>query len=96
MSAEQKAAQGFEWKIKVECDSFAKDIKKIDADENFESDQTLEQLRKELSEKFIFLSQKLKWFRQQIAQCESKKEKFAGELYHLYMQWFHMSVVHDK
>ena len=39
---------------KAECDSFAKDIKKIDTDENLESDQTLEQQRKELSEKLIF------------------------------------------
>ena len=48
VSAEQQAAQGFESKIRAECDSFAKDIKKIDADENFESDQTLEKQRKEL------------------------------------------------
>ena len=54
VSAEQQAAQGFESKIKAECDGFAKDIKKIDADENFESDETLEQQRKELSEKLIF------------------------------------------
>ena len=31
VSAEQQAAQGFEWKIKAECDSFAEHIKKIDA-----------------------------------------------------------------
>ena len=54
VSAEQQAAQGFESKIKAECDSFAKDIKKIDADENSECDETLEQQRKELSEKLIF------------------------------------------
>ena len=60
VSAEQEATQGFKSKIKAECDSFAKDIEKIDADENFESDQTLEQQRKELSEKFIFSWQKLK------------------------------------
>ena len=35
VSAEQQATQGFELKIKVECDSFAKHIKKIDAEENF-------------------------------------------------------------
>ena len=29
LSAEQQAAQGFESKIKEDCDSFAKDIKKI-------------------------------------------------------------------
>ena len=80
----------------MECDSFAEHIKKIDAEENFESDQTLEQQRKELSEKLIFSWQKLKCFRERIAECESKKEKIAGELHHLYMQWFHMSVVHDK
>ena len=28
VSVEQQAAYGFEWKIKVECDSFAEDIKK--------------------------------------------------------------------
>ena len=70
--------------------------KKIDAEENFESDQTLQQQRKELSEKLIFSWQKLKWFREWIAECESKKEKIAGELHHLYMQWLHMNVIHDK
>ena len=54
LSAEQQAAQGFELKIKEDCDNFAKDIKKIDAEENFDSDQTLQQQRKELSEKLIF------------------------------------------
>ena len=54
LSAEQQAAQGFELKKKEDCDSFAKDIKRIDAEENFESDQTLQQQRKELSEKLIF------------------------------------------
>ena len=54
VSAEQQAAQGFELKIKADCDSFAKHIKKIDAEEYFESDQTLQQQRKELSEKLIF------------------------------------------
>ena len=96
MSAEQQAAQGFELKIKVECDSFAEEIKKIDADENFGSDETIEQQRKELSEKLIFSWQKLKLFREQIAECESKKEKIAGELHQLSMQQLHMSVVHDK
>ena len=43
VAAKQHAAQGFEPKIKEECDSFAKDIKKIDADENAESDETLMQ-----------------------------------------------------
>ena len=88
MSAEQQAAQGFESKIKAECDSFAKHIKKIDAEENFEFDQTLEQQRKELSENLIFSRQKLKWFRERIAECESKKEKIAGELHHLYIRGF--------
>ena len=46
VSAEQQAAQGFKSKIKAECDSFAEHIKKIDAEENFESDQTLQQQRK--------------------------------------------------
>ena len=96
VSAEQQAAQGFESKIKVECDSFAEHIKKIDAEENFESDETLEQQRKELSEKLIFSWQKLKWFREWIEECESKKEKIVGELHHLYMQQVHMSVIHDK
>ena len=96
LSAEQQAAQGFESKIKEDCDSFAKDIKKIDTEENFESDQTLQQQRKELSEKLIFSWQKLKWFREWIAECETKKEKIAGELHHLYIQRFHMNVIHDK
>ena len=55
VSAEQQAAQGFESKRKEDCDSFAKDIKKIDAEENFESDQTLQQQRKKLSEKIDIL-----------------------------------------
>ena len=71
LSAEQQGAQGFKSKIKEDCDSFAKDIKKIDAEENFESDQTLQQQRKELSEKLIFSWQKLKWFRESIAECET-------------------------
>ena len=96
VSAEQQAAQGFKSKIKAGCDSFAEHIKKIDIEENFESDQTLQQQRKELSEKLIFSWQKLKWFRERIAECESKKEKIAGELHHLYMQWLHMSVIRDK
>ena len=58
LSAEQKAAQGFESKIKAECDSFAEDIK-IDADENFESDETLGQYWKELLENLIFSWQKV-------------------------------------
>ena len=51
---------------------------------------------KDITEKLIFSWQKFKWFREQIAECETKKEKIAGELYHLYMQRFHMNVVHDK
>ena len=96
VSAEQQAAQGLESKIKADCDSFAKDIKKIDAEEIFESDQTLQQQGKELSEKLIFSWQKLKWFRERIAECESKKEKIIGELHPLYMQRLHVNVVHDK
>ena len=78
LSAEQQAAEVFESKIKEDCDSFAKDIKKIDAEENFESDQTLQQQRKGLSEKLIFSWQKLKWFREPIAECETKKVKMQG------------------
>ena len=95
VSAEQQAAQGFKSKIKVKCDSFAEHIKKIDAEENFQSDET-EQHRKELSEKLIFSWQKLKWFRERIEELETKKEKIAGEKHHLYMQCFHMRVIHDK
>ena len=43
VSAEQQAAEGFELKIKTECDIFVEHIKKIDAEENFECDETLEQ-----------------------------------------------------
>ena len=96
LSAKQQAAQGFAGKIKKDCDSFAKDITKIDTEENFESDQTLQHQRKELSEKLIFSWQKLKWFRERKAECETKKEKIAGELHHLYIQWFHMNVIHDN
>ena len=45
VSAEQQAAQGFETKIKAECDIFAENIIKMDAEENFQSDET-EQHRK--------------------------------------------------
>ena len=96
VAAEQHSAQGFEPKIKEECDSFAEDIKKIDADENAESDETLMQKRKELSEKLIFTWGKLKWFREKIAECESCKQQIAGELHKLYMQRLHISVVHNK
>ena len=72
------------------------DIKKIDADENFESDQTLQQQRKELTDKLIFMWQKLKFFRDKIAECETKKKEIAGELHKLYMHQLHISVVHNK
>ena len=96
VAAEQHSAQAFEPKIKEECDSFAEDIKKIDADENAESDETLMQKRKELCEKLIFTWGKLKWFREKIAECESRKQQITGELHKLYMQRLHVSVVHNK
>ena len=88
------ASKGFEPEIKTDCD-IVKDMKKIDADENFESHETLQQQRKELSDKLIFTWQKLKFFRENITECESKKE-IAGELPKLYMQCLHISVVHNK
>ena len=36
------------------------------------------------------------WFRERIAECETKNEKIAGELHHLYIQRLHMNVIHDK
>ena len=96
LDAEQTAAKGFEPKIKADCDNIVEDIKKIDADENFESDQTLQQQRKELTDKLIFMWQKLKFFRDKIAECETKKKEIAGELHKLYMHRIHISVVHNK
>ena len=95
LSAEQQASQGFESKIKEDCDSFAKDIKKIEAEENFESDQTLQQQRKELSEKLIFSWQKLKWFRKQQSVKLKKRKNCRGTASPLYTH-FHMNVIHDK
>ena len=96
LDAEQTVAKGFEPKIKADCDNIVEDIKKIDADENFESDQTLQQQRKELTDKLIFMWQKLKFFRDKIAECETKKTIIAGELHKLYMNRLHISVVHNK
>ena len=75
LDAEQTAAKGFEAKIKTDCDNIVEDIKKLDAHQNFESDETLQQQRKELSDKLIFTWQKLKWFGENIAECESKKKR---------------------
>ena len=96
LDAEQMAAKGFEAKIKTDCDNIVEDIKKLDAHQNFESDETLQQQRKELSDKLIFMWQKLKWFGENIAECESEKKEIAGELHILYMQRLHISVVHNK
>ena len=79
LDAEKMAAKGFEAEIKTDCDNIKdiniKDIKKLDAHQNFESDETLQQQRKELSDKLIFMWQKLKWFGENITECESKKKR---------------------
>ena len=46
----------------MECDGYAEKIKEIDANEDFDSSETLEEERKQLSEKLVFRFGKLKWF----------------------------------
>lgn len=95
VAAEQEAAKGYEEKIKAECDGLAENMKKIDADENFDSNETLQEERKQLSEKLVFTWGKLKWFRDKIGECQSKKEEIAQELHKLYMQRLHIHEVHN-
>ena len=59
VSPEQQAAQGFELKIKADCDGFAQHIKKIDAEENIESDQTLQWAEERIVEKIDILMAKI-------------------------------------
>ena len=61
-AAEQEAAKVYEEKLKTECDGYAEKIKEIDANENLDSSETLEEERKQLSEKLVFRFGKLKWF----------------------------------
>ena len=49
-AAEQEAAKVYE-KLKMECDGYAEKIKEIDANEDFNSSETLEEEGKQLSEK---------------------------------------------
>ena len=95
-SAEHEAAKGFQDKLKAECDNLVEELKKIDADENFEFDQSLKQKRKDLSEELIFRWGKFMWFRDKVAECESKKETIQAELHKLCMQRLHISVFHNK
>ena len=60
-AAEQEAAKVYEEKLKTECDGYAEKIKEIDANEDFDSSETLEEERKQLSEKLVFRFGKLKW-----------------------------------
>ena len=60
-AAEQEAAKVYEEKLKMECDAYAEKIKEIDANEDFDSSETLEEERKQLSEKLVFRFGKLKW-----------------------------------
>ena len=96
LHAEQVAAENFEPKLKTECDSIVDDIKKIDAKEDFESNESLQQEREVLSEKLIFMCRKLKFFRERIAKCKSEKEQVLEELGQLNFQRLHVSVVHNK
>ena len=61
-AAEQEAAKVYEEKLKMECDGYAEKIKEIDANEDFDSSETLEEERKQLSKKLVFRFGKLKWF----------------------------------
>ena len=93
-AAEQEAAKVYE-KLKTECDGYAEKIKEIDANEDFDSSETLEEERKQLSEKLVFRFGKLKWFRDKIQECQIKKEAIAGELHKLMMQRLHIKTVHN-
>ena len=94
-AAEQEAAKVYEEKLKMECDGYAEKIKEIDANEDFDSSETLEEERKQLSEKLVFTFGKLKWFRDKIQECQIKKEAIAGELHKLMMQQLHIKTVHN-
>ena len=93
-AAEQETAKVYEEKLKTECDGYAEKIKEIDANEDFDSSETLEE-RKQLSEKLVFRFGKLKWFRDKIQECQIKKEAIAGELHKLMMQRLHIKTVHN-
>ena len=94
-AAEQEAAKVYEEKLKTECDGYAEKIKEIDANEDFDSSETLEEERKQLSEKLVFRFGKLKWLRDKIQECQIKKEAIAGELHKLMMQRLHIKTVHN-
>ena len=94
-AAEQEAAKVYEEKLKMECDGYAEKIKEIDANEDFDSSETLEEERKQLSEKLVFRFGKLKWFRDKIQECQIKKEANVGELHKLMMQRLHIKTVHN-
>ena len=61
-AAEQEAAKVYEEKLKMERDGYTEKIKEIDANEDFDSSEILEEERKQLSEKLVFRFGKLKWF----------------------------------
>ena len=90
--AKQEAAKGFEEKLKSECDGLAEKLKAIDANENF--DEALEQERKQIADQLVLQFGKLKWFRDQVAECQLIKEEIAGELHKLLMQRWHIHSVH--
>ena len=94
-AAEQEAAKVYKEKLKMECDGYAEKIKEIDANEDFDSSETLEEERKQLSEKLVFRFGKLKWFRDKIQECQIKKEAIVGELHKLMMQRLHIKTVHN-
>ena len=94
-AAEQEAVKVYEEKLKTECDGYAEKIKEIDANEDFDSSETLEEDRKQLSEKLVFRFGKFKWFRDKIQECQIKKEAIAGELHKLMMQRSHIKTVHN-
>ena len=94
-AAEQEAAKVYEEKLKMECDGYAEKIKEIDANEDFDSSKTLEEERKQLSEKLVFRFGKLKWFRDKIRECQIKKEAIVGKLHILMMQRLHIKTVHN-
>ena len=94
-AAEQEAAKVYEEKLKMECDGYAEKIKEIDANEDLDSSETLEEKRKQLSEKLVFRFGNLKWFGDKIQECQIKKEAIGGELHKLMMQRLHIKTVHN-
>ena len=94
LSSEQHVVEGFITSITAKCDSLADKIKKMDADENINSDEILSEERNNLCQEIMSSMAKLKWFREQLTLCKSKAEQCQLELDKLLMQRLHVSVFH--